>query len=139
MFLKLDDYKSVCDDFEFENIQADNYRETAERSAIEMISSYTRQRYDMTKEFALENEHRNPMIVQCAVNITLFLMIHRMPEAMGHERRECLYDDSIAWLKLVQSSKASPDLPTYDNEDGSVTDTNNPIRYGSEKRQTSEW
>jgi hypothetical protein len=131
VFLTIDDYKSVCDDFEFEHIcanQAD--RLTAERAAMEQIGSYTRHRYDMVQAFAAQGEDRNPMLVQCMVNITLFLMIHRLPQNMGHERRECLYNDSIKWLRDVQTSKASPDLPTYTGEDGRM-DTHNPVRTGS--------
>ena len=43
MFLNDDDYKAVCDDFEFETLQANtDLRLTAERAAQEQISSYTR-------------------------------------------------------------------------------------------------
>ncbi|MBR5860423.1 MAG: DUF1320 family protein [Bacteroidaceae bacterium] len=131
MFLTVEDYSSVCTEFEMEQLSAlTDDRLVAERAAMEQISSYTRHRYDMEKAFSAEGEDRNAMLVQCAVNITLWLMIHRLPQSMGHERRECLYNDSIKWLRDVQSSKASPDLPTYVSSDGN-TDANNPVRYGS--------
>lgn len=131
MFLTVEDYKSVCDDYEMEQLSAlTDDRLKAERAALEQISSYTRHRYDMERAFAAEGEDRNAMLVQCAVNITLWLMIHRLPQNMGHERRECLYNDSIKWLRDVQSSKASPELPTYVSCDGD-TDAHNPVRFGS--------
>ena len=131
MFLNVEDYLSVCSEFEMEQLSAlTEDRQAAERAAMEQISSYTRQRYDMERAFAAEGEERNAMLVQCAVNITLWLMIHRLPQSMGHDRRECLYNDSIKWLRDVQSSKASPDLPTYISEDGD-TDMHNPVRFGS--------
>lgn len=131
MFLSIDDYRSVCSEFEMEQLSAlSDDRLMAERAAMEQISSYTRHRYDMERAFAAEGDDRNAMLVQCAVNITLWLMIHRLPQSMGHERRECLYNDSIKWLRDVQSSKASPDLPTYISSDGN-TDANNPVRFGS--------
>lgn len=131
MFLTVEDYRSVCDDYEMEQLSAlTDDRLKAERAALEEIGSYTRHRYDMEKAFAAEGEDRNAMLVQCAVNITLWLMIHRLPQNMGHERREDLYKDSIKWLRDVQSSKASPELPTYVNCDGD-TDTHNPVRFGS--------
>lgn len=131
MFLTVEDYSSVCTEFEMEQLSAlTDDRLVAERAAMEQISSYTRHRYDMDKAFSAEGEDRNAMLVQCAVNITLWLMIHRLPQGMGHERRECLYNDSIKWLKDVQTSKASPNLPTYTGTDG-TSDANNPIRYGS--------
>lgn len=131
MFLTVEDYKSVCDEYEMEQLSAlTDDRLKAERAALEEIGSYTRHRYDMEKAFAAEGEDRNAMLVQCAVNITLWLMTHRLPQNMGHERRECLYNDSIKWLRDVQSSKASPELPTYVSCDG-YTDAHNPVRFGS--------
>lgn len=131
MFLTVEDYKSVCDEYEMEQLSAlTDDRLKAERAALEEIGSYTRHRYDMEKAFAAEGEDRNAMLVQCAVNITLWLMTHRLPQNMGHERRECLYNDSIKWLRDVQSSKASPELPTYVSCDGD-TDAHNPVRFGS--------
>ncbi len=131
MFLTVEDYRSVCDDYEMEQLSAlTDDRLAAERAALEQIGSYTRHRYDMEKAFAAEGEDRNAMLVQCAVNITLWLMIHRLPQNMGHERRECLYNDSIKWLRDVQSSKASPELPTYVSCNGD-TDAHNPVRFGS--------
>lgn len=131
MFLTDEDYKAVCDDFEFEQIQANTtIRQQAEVAAMEKIASYTRDRYDMEKAFAAEGKHRNPMLVECAVNISLYTMVHRLPQAMGSERREQLYEDSIKWLRDVQASKATPDLPKYVSEDGD-TDSHNPVRFGS--------
>lgn len=133
MFLTVEDYRSVCDTYEFEQITEDQAtRMAAEAAALEEISSYLRARYDMDRVFAASGNCRNPMVVQCAVNISLWLMVHRLPQNMGHERRECLYNDSIKWLRDVQASKASPDLPVYVSEEGE-TDTHNPIRTGCMK------
>lgn len=133
MFLTVEDYRSVCDTYEFEQITEDQAtRMAAEAAALEEISSYLCARYDMDRVFAASGTCRNPMVVQCAVNISLWLMVHRLPQNMGHERRECLYNDSIKWLRDVQASKASPDLPVYVSEDGE-TDTHNPIRTGCMK------
>jgi hypothetical protein len=134
MFLSEDDYKGVCDDFEMEAIEANtDLRLTSERAAQEMVCSYTRGRYDMARAYAATGDDRNVMLVQCTVNIVLWLMIHRLPESMGHERRECLYNDTIKWLKAVQDGKASPDFPYYSSDDGTDTDTHNPIRFGGDK------
>lgn len=131
MFLTIEDYASVCTTFELEQLSAlTDDRLIAERAAIEQICSYTRHRYDMQRAFDARGNDRNAMLVQCAVNITLWLLIHRLPQSMGHERRECLYNDSIKWLRDVQASKASPDFPTYVSDDGE-TDANNPVRFGS--------
>ena len=133
MFLTLDDYSSVCDDYEFKQItEKEDVRLKAEAAAIEEIASYLRSRYDIDRAFAAVGSCRNAMLVQVAVNISLWLMIHRLPQGMGHERRECLYNDSIKWLRDVQASKASPDLPLYISADGN-TDARNPVRSGCMK------
>ncbi len=132
MFLSDSDYKSVCDDFEFTQIQ-DNAvtRQQAEEAAMQMVASYTRDRYDMDAAFAHTGTDRDPMLVQVTVNITLYLLIHRLPQQMGSDRREQLYDDAIRWLRDVQASKASPAWPKYVSPDGTDHDTHNPVRYGS--------
>lgn len=131
MFLTLDDYSSVCDDYEFKQItEKEDVRLKAEAAAMEEIASYLRSRYDIDRAFATVGSCRNAMLVQVAVNISLWLMVHRLPQNMGHERRECLYNDAVKWLRDVQSSKASPDLPLYISPDGN-TDTRNPVRSGS--------
>lgn len=130
MFLTLDDYRSVCDSYEYEQISGNSEaRQSAEIAALEQIASYLRSRYDIARAFEAAGDDRNPMLVQCAVNIALWLMVHRLPQNMGHERRECLYNDSVKWLRDIQASKASPDLPIYQSDDGE--DTRNPVRFGS--------
>ena len=64
MFLTSDDYKSVCDDFEFAQIQ-DNAatRQQAEEAAMQMVASYTRDRYDMDAAFAQTGTDRDRMRV----------------------------------------------------------------------------
>ncbi len=139
-FLTLDDYRSVCDDYEFKQItQNDDIRRTAEAAALEQIASYLRHRYDTDRAFAASGPCRNSMLVQTAVNIALWLMIHRLPQNMGHERRECLYNDSIKWLRDIQAGKASPDIPVYQSPDGSDDDTRNPVRFGSMKPGRYDW
>lgn len=137
-FLTEVDFRGVCDDFELDNICSNEDCRQAEMAAIEQVCSYTRHRYDMERAFAAEGESRNPMLVQCVVNITLWLLIHRLPQSMGYERRESLFDESIKWLRDVQSSKASPNLPTYTSPNGE-TDTHNPIRYGSMPRNNNDY
>lgn len=130
MFITDDDYRSVCDAFELEQISRNpDTRHRAEAAALEQIASYLRSRYDIEAAFALNGKERNPMLVQCAVNISLWLMVHRLPQNMGHERRECLYNDTVKWLRDVQASKASADLPLYLSDTGE--DTQNPVRFGS--------
>ena len=138
MFLTLDDYRSVCDQYELKQItQDEETRLDAEAAALEQIGSYLRYRYDINRAFTFEGSDRNPMLVQCAVNISLWLMIHRLPQSMGHERRECLYNDSVKWLRDIQAGKASPDLPLYESDGDN--DARNPVRFGSMNPNRYDW
>lgn len=138
MFLTLDDYRSVCDQYELKQItQDEETRLDAEAAALEQIGSYLRYRYDINRAFNFEGSDRNPMLVQCAVNISLWLMIHRLPQNMGHERRECLYNDSVKWLRDIQAGKASPDLPLYESDGDN--DARNPVRFGSMNPNRYDW
>ncbi len=139
MFLTVDDYRSVCDTYEFKQItENEETRRTAEAAALEQIASYLRGRYDIARAFAASGSERNPMLVQVAVNISLWLMVHRLPQNMGHERRECLYNDAVKWLRDVQASKAAADLPTPVAPDGSP-DAYNPMRFSSMKPNRYDW
>lgn len=140
-FITLDDYRSVCDTYEFKQITAadPDVRSAAEAAALEQVASYIRHRYDIDRAFAASGPCRNSMLLQCAVNIALWLMVHRLPQNMGHERRECLYNDSLKWLRDVQAGKASPDLPTYVDPLTGDADAHNPIRAGSMPPNRYDW
>lgn len=131
-FITTDDYTSVCTERELSYLNDNTQqRQQTERVAMETVAGYLRSRYDITAAYTRRDDDRNPQLVQAVINVTLWLMTHRLPANMGHERRECLYNDTIAWLKDVQAGKASPDLPTYTDPGTGATDANNPMRYGS--------
>ena len=91
MYIEKSDYQAVCTEFEFKQLEADDYRAQAEERALETIASYPRHRYDINAEFERTGNDRNALLVQVAVNITLYLMIHRMPQKMGR-RAACSLD-----------------------------------------------
>ena len=131
MFLEDRDYKVVCNDDTLDIItQSDEQtRRDAERSAQEEVEGDLRARYDTAKAFAQTGDKRNAMLVRVTVSIALFYLGQSLPQFMGNEQRETMYNNAIAWLKDVQSGKAMPDLPLYESEDGE--DPQNPVRFGS--------
>ena len=130
-FLVTTDYQAVCDDYEFEQIMANaSARTQAEAAAVQLIASYTRNRYDIDTELAKTGDERDPMLVNVAVNIALWFLVHRLPQQMGLDRRDQLYDEAVKWLKDVQASRATPDWARYVSDDGTDTDANNPVQYG---------
>lgn len=131
MFLEDRDYKVVCNDDTLDIItQSDEQtRRDAETSAQEEVEGYLRARYDTVKAFAQTGRERNAMLVRVTVSIALFYLGQSLPQFMGNDQRETMYNNAIAWLKDVQSGKAMPDLPLYESEDGE--DPQNPVRFGS--------
>lgn len=131
MFLEDKDYKVVCNDETLDIItQSDEQtRHDAERSAREEVEGYLRARYDTAKAFAQTSDNRNAMLVRVTVSISLFYLGQSLPQFMGNEQREVMYNNAVAWLKDVQSGKAMPDLPIYESPDGE--DMQNPVRFGS--------
>lgn len=131
MFLEDKDYKVVCTDEVLDIItQSDpENRIRAELSAQEEAEGYLRSRYDTCRAFAQQGADRNPMLVRVVISIALYYLGQSLPQYMGDEQREAMYNNAIAWLKDVQSGKATPDLPLYQSEEGE--DTQNPVRFGS--------
>ena len=61
--------------------------------------------------------------------VALDHLIAWLPKRIGLEIRAPRYNRAIAWLRDVQNSKASADLPTLtDSETGE--DIGNPVRFG---------
>lgn len=140
MFLSELDYRTVCDEEELDVLTRSDtaIRQKAERAAMEEVASYLRPRYDVSQAFAAGGDERNPMLVQVTVNITLYYLVHWLPQLMASEGRQELYDNAIAWLTKVSKGGAMPDLPTYTGKDGE-TDTSNPMRYGGMAASTYDY
>jgi phage gp36-like protein len=140
MFLTTEDYRPVCGEEELDVLQQSEtqIREQAERTAIEEISSYLRARYDVEAAFAATGSDRNPMLVQVAVNIALYHLVHWLPMHLASEGRHELYERDIEWLSKVAKGTVQPDLPTYTDENGN-TDTGNPVKFGTMPKQQYDW
>ena len=70
------------------------------------------------------------MLVQVAVNISLWLMVHRLPQNMGYERRECLYNEPLNGSAMSQSSKP-PRIFRFTYPRTVTPITRNPLALGS--------
>lgn len=131
MFLTNEDYRVVCSDEDLEVIsQSDGETlRRAERIARQEVSVYLGGRYDMKKAYAATGDDRNPLLVQTVATIALYYMIHWLPQSLGFESREEMYNNAVALLKNIQAGKGTIDLPTITGE-GGEEDAANPIRYG---------
>ena len=113
-------------------------REKAEAMAQEEVSGYLRSRYDVDAVFAAKDIDRNTLIVMYTCDIALYHLSSWLPGKMGYEMRKERYERAIKWLEGVQNDKTSPDLPTYTGTNGEE-DINNPVRYGSERKNNYGW
>lgn len=113
-------------------------RERAERMAIEEVSGYLRSRYDVEKVFAATGAERNDLVVMRTCDVALYHLSSWLPNKMGHDIRKERYDLAVKWLEGVQAGKITPDLPTVTGE-GGEEDINNPMKWGSEKKNVYLW
>lgn len=139
MFLTEDDY-IVASSTALGVLQqsSEDKRNTAERMAVEEVSGYLRSRYDVKKIFAATGSERNDVVVMRTCDVALYHLSSWLPNRMGHEIRKERYELALKWLEGVQTGKITPDLPTVDGEDGEE-DVNNPMKWGSEKKNTYIW
>lgn len=130
-FLSTDDFKAVCDSQTLNVInQADpDNLDRAECYAIEEVSSYLRTRYDVAATFSMSGQQRNGYLVMIVADVALYHLVAWLPKRIGFEIRETRYNQAIAWLKDVQSGKATPDLPTP-TDPNTGQETSQPVRYG---------
>lgn len=139
MFLTEDDY-IVASSTALGVLQqsSEDKRNTAERMAVEEVSGYLRSRYDVKKIFAATGCERNDVVVMRTCDVALYHLSSWLPNRMGHEIRKERYELALKWLEGVQAGKITPDLPTVTGEDGEE-DVNNPMKWGSEKKNTYIW
>lgn len=139
MFLTEEDY-IVASNTALSVLQqsSEENRERAERMAIEEVSGYLRSRYDVEKVFAATGAERNDLVVMRTCDVALYHLSSWLPNKMGHDIRKERYELAIKWLEGVQSGKITPDLPTVTGE-GGEEDINNPMKWGSEKKNVYLW
>jgi phage gp36-like protein len=139
MFLNLEDYIVVSAEAlkVMQQCKPEN-RERAEKTAIEEISGYIRERYDLVKIFSSTGEERNALIVMYACDIALYHLGASVPGRGGQEIREYRYERAVKWLEGVQKGAIMPGLPTLTGENGEE-DVNNPIKYGLGIKNNYDW
>lgn len=113
-------------------------REAAEGFAMDFAAGYLRARYDVSAAYAKEGDERNMALVGCLTDIALYRMVLSLPSRMGWEKYEKQFDRQVEWLKAVQSSTVTLDLPAATGPDGEE-DYGNPIRTGEGVRNNYIW
>lgn len=137
MFIKESDYKTLIteDDRDVVDQSDDAMRLKAEETAIEIMSGYLRNRFDVTQSFN-GSEPRNKALVMYCLDITLYNLHSSLAGRMVPETREKRRDDAIKWLEGVQSGKICPDLPVKNDDSGEPASG---ILWGSNQKQVNDW
>lgn len=112
-------------------------REVAEQSAAQEITGYLGARYDLKAEFARNGPERNMKVVLVFCDLVLYDLVCSLPQRMGYELRKERRENAVKWLESAK--RQNLDLPTYQSEDGTDTDSGNPIRWDSMKKMTNDW
>ncbi|OUO23117.1 hypothetical protein B5F91_03195 [Bacteroides sp. An322] len=140
MFITENDYIQVsADALKILQQATEENRWTAERRAMDRITSYLDGRYDMRRAFSAEGEGRNYDLVGLVADFALYFMVLSLPGRMNYEIRKEQFETGISFLEKVQSGKAVMDLPVCEEEDGEGGSSVSSVRYGSEKRNNYIW
>lgn len=142
MFLTQEDYIQVgADALKIMQQASDDNRYKAEARAISLIKGYLRPRYDVEAVFNAQGEERDMTLVGYAIDIALYYLVASLPQRMGFEIREKLFEQAVAWLKDVQRGNIQLDLPPAPpSPDGSDADSaTGPIRFGTGIRNDYFW
>lgn len=100
------------------------------------VESYLTARYDIRAEFTRTGESRSPIIVKIVRDIALYnCYCISNPVNMPESRRNS-YKDAIAYLKDVQTERASIDSLTRLN---TATAGSNYVKFGSNRKRNNQY
>ena len=135
MFVDTNDYLSVIDVRSLGVLESEitDLRSQSEQRAIELISSYLRNRYDVNVIFAATGDQRNSAVVSWVVDISLYNMTSRVPGRMSGDLRKERYDNVVSELRAIAKGEITRGLPVLNADPG------NPIKFGSQKQYNNRW
>ena len=116
----------------------ENNRIKAETRAMEEISSYIADKYDMKAAYEAEDDKRSLLLIGLVCDIALYYMVLSLSQRMGYEVRKEQYEKTIDFLKQVQSGKAGMNLPPItDPETGKLKSLS--VRIGTGTKNNYIW
>lgn len=139
MFITEKDYIQVSSDaLKIIQQATPENRLTAERRAMDRITSYLGGRYDMKAAFSEAGENRNYDLVGLVADLALYFMVLSLPQKMGYEIRKEQFEKAVAYLEKVQAGKAVMNLPEL-RPPGDDSSPGSGVRYGSEEKNRYIW
>jgi phage gp36-like protein len=103
----------------------------------EELWSYLSPRFDADAVLAAIDPDRNAMVLNCAVDITLYHLHSRVTPNQVPGVRKDRYDAAIDWLKGVASGEINPRLPIRLFKD--TNDQTPNFRMGSNQKFNTEY
>ena len=94
--------------------------------AMEHVSEYLRQRYDMDVEFAKVAPNRHRSLLKHTIAVTLYFLCERIAFDQLPENRVVAYNNANQWLKDCGSGTIQPDLQKIADKESGIS-----IRYGN--------
>lgn len=111
----------------------DELLNTAEQTAISMVRDRIFERYDVKEIFSRTGEERHKQVVRYTINIVLYIIYERVPDAVTPNRIIKNYDETLVYLDEVNKGVISMDLPRK------IIEASKPVtrfRGGSNKRRS---
>lgn len=140
IFLTIQDYEQVIDLTLLNRITENNSAllDKAELVSIEQANGYLRGRYDVQAIFGALGVARNPQLVMCLVDISLYHIYARVnPREMTQIRIDRM-ENAVDWLKGVLDGSMLPNLPLLPDPDPNTPGNENAVSIlmvGPEKRK----
>lgn len=130
MFLTEDDFKTVIDSDQLTKVVGNNPSLLGEAIliAVDEMTSYLNNRYDVAVAFDTVGTDRNSFLVLRCADIALYHLYSRIAARNIPELRGIRYAEAIDWLKMVNKGNVHLNLPikVIENQAGYILFGGNP-------------
>lgn len=134
-FIVKDDYASVISENLLDDITEidDDKIIACEKRAIEFMAGYLNSRYDVLAIFSKTGNQRNPVVLNMAMDITVYYL-HRLVNWRNcPAARVNAYMEAKDWLEKVRDLKINPrELPVVENDT-----SRDYIQFGSQNKRSN--
>lgn len=133
MFVEKDDLLTVILEDELDEItrSEDTLIDQAIAIGISEARGYLFDEFDVDDIFSKTGDERNAMLLNCCIDIAIYVLVSRCQAGMDLTDRTERYNRAKSWLKMVQKTEIYADLKRK-----SPTEQNH-ITYGSNSKRSN--
>lgn len=112
MYINKPDLLTAITEEELEEIARVNYNlvYNAIAIAVDEVRAYLFDEFDVDYIFSQTDGNRNMMLVNCCVDIAIYVLVSRCQAGIDLTDRKERYDRAKAWLRMVQKTEIYADL-----------------------------